>query len=288
MSETTQTIKYDPEARGFTPEIFPSREEIVTACERVTADHLLFDHRNMWAQARNVTDGTIVTTENDPLFLQSRLDVQAKQLTGNDRERDVPVSVKKVFDAIPSGSDVNVLLDSTTQWSMYFDLKRLYPSLTIHAMHTAPTEAYAQSMNTMIQTAQPDLVGDFVYKSDWSNSDQDIAISDYASIYRGKSELMQFAADIATTGAHTAIYSNVMRNTDENGASQWRGQRTRDPSGGIVVMRSFARGELTSAMKNVGYKGLDIPEQEHTQLSAKQYSVIREQAPVWDHYTFTR
>lgn len=295
-------IKFDPEAYKTAAIAGPyeSRDVIEQACSKRDPQDPTY---RLWAAQYGVNpdSGSIITTAYNPDLLSNRyktLELQLKDFIG--AKLGLPPSsglnckiaphlraaleeVAKERSQQASPERLKGLMISTLRENPVFDLLKDFPQLNLRVHREAATEEDANRSNHLIQTMALELSDTFVYKSDWQGQAYDFVAVDPAILYLDEEGVKNLMQNISDSGARRVIFSNIMCNTDPNGAAQWKTQRY---GGGIIPLRIPARGELTALAQKFNYT-CDNDSQAAHSFDLRQSSFAT-QNPVLDNFSFIR
>ena len=268
MPEAQQTLVFDPEAykTRLSEGPFASKAAVIAACRPMDATQPHWQQYQQWAQQHAVTGNSIILSVNSPGYLEVRRSELEKQLRSFQDARanpestagggyPVPEALSQAFNAAANthkSGTFKVMLMNSLRYISYFDLRKSFPTLDIHAICAAPTQDHARQCNELIQTVAPELADNLEFSADWQDENYFHLVNvDFAAIYFDQEQLDILAENIAATCSDHVIFSNIARNPSQDGTAQWMGQRA---FGGIIPYRIPAKDEIINIMTARGYK----------------------------------
>ena len=143
---------------------------------------------------------------------------------------------------------------------------------------------YAFYCNSAIKTKAPELRDELEYKSKWQEGPYDLVAFNPVIHYTDEEGLRNYINIAAKSGAKHVVFSDLLPNKDEDGASHWKIQPY---SGGIIPIRMLGEGELVTQMKKAGYR-LVTENEGSISYAVDEKSGIPKQYPSVPNYTFVR
>jgi hypothetical protein len=257
-------IKFDPEAAktALFEGPFDSREKLLAACETVTLPNS--DYQK-WAQDNGVdaATGSIFTTAYSPAYIKSRLatlEGQANDFTNGTETTGlkftVPPMLTAAFEAAAQShkteTPFKMLTISNTRETLYFNLRKAFPNMNLHAICATATADQALRSNGIIADKASAVAQSLTYTNAWKNQSYDLVHINAAVFYEARDGVRKMVQDIAATRAERVVFSNLINSSSDK--EEWFAQRSR---GGIVPMRALPTQEIVTLMQQVGYKLVD-------------------------------
>ena len=289
-----QTINFEDAVPGKNTIVgaFKSRAALEAACEKMDPANPVYAG---WADNHDVDpqSGSILTTAYNPVLLGRREEAQGRQLVvhiGEIPSSDLKFQIHPYVahdlqeTATENGPDkpVRVLEISNTRETLYFELQKQNPHISIQMATAAHNQEYEQRRNNHLQAKAPDLAGKYEFQSAWAEQDYDHVIVNAAAFYLDETGLKKLVTDIASTGARHVTFINQLRNDDPDGDPQWKVQL----NDGAIQLRISGQGELSRLMNGVGYDQRNFAQSAAT-FDQHKASGFAAQNPLLEHFSFT-